>query len=79
MQMLQAIKAGDFARAEEIRGIFAPLEDLRNSINPVRVLHTAVTLSGIASMGPLMPLLSEVDEADTAKICDAAKELLAKN
>ncbi len=79
MQMLRAIKAGDFAKAEEIRQIFAPLEDLRNAINPVRVLHTAVTLSGIATMGPLMPLLSEVGEQDAIAIGAAAKQLLAKN
>ena len=79
MQMLQAIKAGDFARAEEIRQVFAPLEDLRNSINPVRVLHTAVTLSGIAAMGPLIPLLSEVDETNSAEILGMAKRLLAQN
>ncbi|MFP6675030.1 MAG: dihydrodipicolinate synthase family protein, partial [Pirellulaceae bacterium] len=47
MQMLQAIKGGDLAKADEIRQIFSPLEDLRNSINPIRVLHSAVTLTGI--------------------------------
>ena len=79
MQMLRAIKAGDFAKADEIRRVFSPLEDLRNAINPVRVLHTAVTLSGIAAMGPLMPLLCEVGEDDAAEIGAAAKQLLANN
>lgn len=79
MQMLQAIKSGDFDKADQIRRIFSPLEDLRNSINPVRVLHTAVTLSGIATMGPLMPLLCEVGDADAIAIGDAAKQLLAQN
>lgn len=79
MQMLQAIKAGDFERAGQIRRIFSPLEALRNSINPVRVLHTAVTLAGIAAMGPLMPLLCDVDDADAQAISDAAKQLLAEN
>ncbi|MDA1050302.1 MAG: dihydrodipicolinate synthase family protein [Planctomycetota bacterium] len=77
MQMLQAIKAGDYERAEEIRQIFSALEELRNSINPVRVLHTAVTLSGIATMGPLMPLLCEIGEEEARAIGDAAKLLLA--
>lgn len=79
MQMLQAIKAMDFSRAEEIRQIFAPLEALRNAINPIRVLHTAVTLSGIATMGPLMPLLCEVADEDATAIGAAAKQLLAKH
>ena len=79
MQMLRAIKASDFSKADELRQIFSPLEDLRNSINPVRVLHTAITLSGIATMGPLMPLLSEVGKQDAIAIGTAAKQLLAKN
>ena len=79
MQMLRAIKAGDFDRAEEIRRIFSPLEALRNAINPVRVLHTAVTLSGVATMGPLMPLLCEVGQQDAIAIGAAAKQLLSVN
>lgn len=79
MQMLQAIKGGDLAKADEIRQIFSPLEDLRNSINPIRVLHSAVTLTGIATMGPLVPLLCEIGEEDAILIGTAAGELLARN
>ena len=79
MQMLRAIKAGDFAKAEEIRRVFFPLEDLRNAINPVQVLHTAITVSGIGKMGPLMPLLCEVSDEDAAAISVAVKQLLASN
>jgi dihydrodipicolinate synthase/N-acetylneuraminate lyase len=79
MQMLQAINAGDLAKAEEIRRVFSPLEDLRNAIHPVSVLHTAVTLSGIGTMGPLMPLLCDVGEEEAATIGETAKQLLANN
>ena len=79
MQMLRAIKVGDFATAERIQAVFAPLEDLRNAINPIRVLHTAVGLAGIAEMGPIIPLLSEVSAADYPAIEDAAKRLLAQS
>jgi dihydrodipicolinate synthase/N-acetylneuraminate lyase len=79
MQMLRAIKAGDFATAERIQAIFRPLEDLRNAINPIRVLHTAVSLAGIADTGPIIPLLSEVRESDRPAIKDAALALLAQN
>ena len=34
------------------------LEDLRESISLIRVLHDAVTLSGVADMGAQLPLLS---------------------
>lgn len=76
MNMLQVIKSDDLDTAEQIRTTFAPLEDLRNSINPVRVLHTAVDLANIAKSGPIVPLLSEVDEADRPKIEQAANKLL---
>jgi dihydrodipicolinate synthase/N-acetylneuraminate lyase len=76
MSMLRAIKAGDYDLAEEIRKTFVPLEDLRNSINPVRVLHTAIRLAGIAETGPIIPLLSEVAESECSAIETAAKELL---
>lgn len=79
MDMLRAIKSGDFATAERIQAIFRPLEDLRNAINPIRVLHTALSLAGIAETGPILPLLSEVAEADCPKIAEAAKLLLAQN
>ncbi len=79
MQMLRAIKAGDFAAAERIQAIFRPLEDLRNAINPIRVLHTAVSLVGIAEMGPIIPLLTEVSAADRPAIKEAAAKLLEQN
>lgn len=77
MQLLHAIKAGDVERAESIREIFVELEDLRNNINPIRVLHEAVRLAGIADTGSIMPLLSGVEGDDLAKIETAAKRLLA--
>ena len=74
--MLSAIRAGDFATAEKIRLLCKPLEDLRNAINPVRVLHEAVRLAGIADTGQALPLLSNLDEADWFRVGAAAKALL---
>lgn len=74
--MLRAIKAGDFETAEQIQATFKPLEDLRNSINPIRVLHTAVALSGIANTGPIIPLMSELNASDRPAIQAAAAKLL---
>lgn len=79
MDMLRAIKSGDFTTAERIQAIFRPLEDLRNAINPIRVLHTAVSLAGIAETGPIIPLLSEVNAADRPAIKEAAIRLLQNN
>ena len=76
VRMLAAIRAGNWREAERIRGIFKPLEDLRNATSPIRVLHEAVRLAGIAETGPLLPLLSNVDAADHPAIQQSARRLL---
>ncbi len=79
MKMLNALKSGDLETAERIRQSFEPLEDLRNAINPIRVLHTAVAEAGIADTGPMLPLLHEVSDGERVKIASAADELLKLN
>jgi dihydrodipicolinate synthase/N-acetylneuraminate lyase len=79
MKMLVALKAGDFDAAESIRQTFEPLEYIRNAINPIRVLHTALAGAGIANTGPILPLLHEVTDQERANIAEAAKALLAHN
>ncbi|MEZ6122183.1 MAG: dihydrodipicolinate synthase family protein [Planctomycetaceae bacterium] len=74
-QMLAAINARNYDLAEDIRRKFLPLEDLRNRINPIRVLHEAVQLCGIATTGPHLPLLSGVADSAQPEIRDAAVEL----
>jgi len=75
-RMLNAIIDRKYDLAESIRKIFLPLEDLRNEINPIRVLHEAVALAGIAQTGRHLPLLSGLTESAAAKVKDAAVELL---
>jgi dihydrodipicolinate synthase/N-acetylneuraminate lyase len=77
MEMLRTIQAGDFETAESIRRWFLPLEDLRNAYSPIRVLHHAVAEAGIASTGPLPPMLSDLDADLVAKIRDAVKTMLS--
>ncbi len=60
MQMMRAIHAGDYESAETIRRWFLPLEDLRNEIHPIRVLHHAVAAADIAQTGPMLPMLSDL-------------------
>ena len=79
MKMLHALKAGDLDAAESIRQTFEPLENLRNGINPIRVLHTAIAEAGIADTGPILPLLHGVCDESTAKVATAARELLSHN
>jgi len=78
-RFLAAITAGDWTEAERIQSLFKPLEDLRNSINPVRVLHEAVRLTGLADTGPILPLLSGLSNDQAALVGQTARELLAVN
>ncbi|GEP42165.1 dihydrodipicolinate synthase family protein [Brevifollis gellanilyticus] len=78
MDMMHAIHAGDYAKAEEIREVFKPLEDLRNKHSPILVLHHAVALAGIAQTGPALPLMTELPDELLPEIEKAAKELLAR-
>jgi dihydrodipicolinate synthase/N-acetylneuraminate lyase len=77
MEMLHAIQGKNYALAERIRAQFAPLEALRDAISPVRVLHAAVQLAGIAETGPITPLLSPIEDPDRTTVEAAAKALRA--
>lgn len=73
----QAAARGDWAEAERLRALFEPLEDLRNAISPICVLHEAVAAAGIADTGPLLPLLDRVPVGHRAAIQTAASALAA--
>lgn len=75
MEMMHAIHEEDFQRAEAIRQWFLPLEDLRNEINPIRVLHHAVAEAGIAKTGTLLPFLSDLDEDSVKRIREAVAQM----
>lgn len=76
MDLLRAIDAKDYDRAEQIREIFLPLENERNAHSPILVLHHAVSLAGVAKTGPVLPLLTELPDELLPGIEKAAKELL---
>jgi dihydrodipicolinate synthase/N-acetylneuraminate lyase len=76
--MLEAIRRKEWESAERIRSIFKPLEDLRNAINPIRVLHEAVRLGGIADTGPLLPLLTNLESDRHPEVRQAATSLLTE-
>ncbi len=79
MQMMHAIHAGDYAKAESIREVFFPLENQRNTHGPIPVLHHAVALSGIADTGPFLPLLAPLPDSLLPGIRTDALALLAAN
>ena len=75
--LLAAAKEGRDADAQRLYDAFMPLETLRDDISLIRVLHDAVTLSGIADMGPILPLLSATPVEHHAAIAQAVRDLLA--
>ncbi|MBC8747394.1 MULTISPECIES: dihydrodipicolinate synthase family protein [Paraburkholderia] len=86
MALLRAVQSGqsgqsagraDNNTAERLYDAFMPLETLRNDISLIRVLHDAISFTGLADMGPLLPLLSSTPREHHAKIAQTAGTLLA--
>ena len=76
-RLLALLKAKRYDEAEKVRSAYIPLEDQRDALGPIRVLHDAVTLAGIADMGPLLPMISSLDAKERAAVEGPAKTLLA--
>ena len=80
MGILAAIHKNDFAQARAIRETFLPLEHAREKHSPIRVLHAAVGLAGVAATGPVYPMLSDLDDAAVlTAVGREARALLAAN
>jgi dihydrodipicolinate synthase/N-acetylneuraminate lyase len=77
MRILAALRAKRYDEAERLRAAYIPLEDERDARGPIRVLHDAVTLAGIADMGPMLPMISNLDPSERASVKAAASALLA--
>lgn len=77
MKLLQLLKAGRYDEAADIREAYMEMEACRDSISPIRTLHEAVTLAGIADMGPMLPMLSNIAVEHHARVGAAARALLA--
>jgi dihydrodipicolinate synthase/N-acetylneuraminate lyase len=78
MALLHAVKENHPTDAQQLLfEAFMPLETLRDEISLIRVLHDAVTLSKIADMGSMLPLLSSTPAEHHAKIDVATQSLLA--
>jgi len=80
MAFLATVRQRDLVSARVLWEKFVPLEDLRDAHSPIRVLHEAVRLAGIAETGPMSPLLSNItDPAVCAEIASAAGDLFEAN
>jgi 4-hydroxy-tetrahydrodipicolinate synthase len=76
----EALHANSDAIARATRELFMPLENARDAHSPIRVLHSAVDLAGIAPTGPIGEFLSVIEDP---KILDELRpivlDLLAHN
>ena len=77
IDLLKAIQTQNWDEAGRIHGLIMPMEYQRERISPIRVLHDAVSLTGIADMGPMYPMLSGIDDSEYDSVGTAAKALLA--
>ncbi|MEO6623466.1 MAG: dihydrodipicolinate synthase family protein, partial [Burkholderiaceae bacterium] len=77
MQLLQALQRGDHPTADALYTRFMPLENLREAISLIRVLHDAISLCGLADMGAQLPLLSAAPVEHRGLIQTLASALLS--
>lgn len=61
-RLLRVIQETDGSNGEAIRAQILPFESIRDKYSPIRVLHEAVRLAGIAETGPLAPFLSSLTD-----------------
>ena len=76
-RILALLKAQRWDEAQKLRAAYLPLEDQRDAHGPIRVLHDAITLAGIAGMGPMLPMITNLDDAERPAVKAAAVALLA--
>jgi dihydrodipicolinate synthase/N-acetylneuraminate lyase len=76
-ELMRAIRESRAADTQRLYDAFMPLETLREDISLIRVLHDAVTFSGVADMGAIQPLLSETPKEHHEAVRAAAQALLA--
>jgi len=77
MKLLALLKAKRYDEAEKVRAAYIALEDQRDALGPIRVLHDALTLAGIAEMGPMLPMISSLSDKERDAVGGPAKALLA--
>lgn len=76
MALLAAYRAADLSAVARLRAPFLAFERVRMALGGIPVLHDAVTFSGIADMGPILPMLSNIAKADRDAVRAATGGLL---
>lgn len=77
LKVLDAYRANDLKKAESLRAPFLEFERLRAEIDGFAVMHDSITLSGIADMGPILPLLANLTAGQRDAIAKSVEDLLS--
>ncbi len=78
-QLFGACVGEEYEAAEGLREEFLPLEDLRDTWSPAKVLHYATELAGVAQVGPVPPYLAPLTEDQMRRITPVARALVGRN
>lgn len=73
--LLATLRAGNLEKAAVLAKPFLEFEQVRSSLGGLQVLHSGVTASGIADMGPMMPMVSVVKERNMTEVRRVVEEL----
>ena len=76
-ELFENCRRQDFRTALNLRAEFLPLEDLRDSWGPARVLHHATELAGIAKTGQVPPYISQLPAAQLEQLAPVARDLVS--
>ncbi len=68
MSLLEHLRSGDLETAATIAKPFLDFERVRSELGGIQVLHSGITASGIADMGPMMPMVSVVKERNMGEV-----------
>ncbi|HEY9278838.1 MAG TPA: dihydrodipicolinate synthase family protein [Eoetvoesiella sp.] len=68
MELLSLHKSGDTERAEQLAEPFLEFQQLCCRIGSMKVLHDGVSISGVADMGPLLPMVSNITAAEKPEV-----------
>lgn len=77
MKLLAAHRGGDSETAGRLAAPFLAFERVRAAINGFSVMHDAVTLAGIADMGPILPMAGNIPGDARERVQQAVDALVA--
>lgn len=75
MEVLALYRAGRQAEADAAIQPFLAFERIRAQLGGIQVLHSGITASGIADMGPMMPMVSVVKDRNMEPVRAIVAEL----